>query len=74
MSNERSLTNNSLFFLFFFLTFSERSQSYQQLPNYKRIPELYSLNPFNRSHFFDDSFKARSQTYLTPKMSKREDS
>lgn len=61
-----------LFLLFFF--FAERSESYQHLfNNYKRIPELLSMDSFSKSHFFNENLKSRSHTYLTPKVSKREE-
>lgn len=64
---------HSLMFLNFFSTiFSERSESYQHLYNFKRIPELLS-DPFNKSHFFNENLKTRSHTYLTPQIGRQGD-
>ena len=51
---------------------SERSESYQHLYSYKKIPELLS-DQFNKSHFFNENLKTRSHTYLTPKVGRQED-
>lgn len=45
--------------------FSERSESYQHLYNYRKIPELFSLDSFHKSQFFVENHKSRSHTHLT---------